>query len=201
MKLQSNPAIEQLIRDDFVQVIAEEMDKVAIRGGDSNQPNGLMLATGINSVAIGTNGGSITLDKVLDLKASVSTSNGDVSTCGFLTNSSVEGAISKLKDSNGSYHLSPYGTELGQQQIASRRLMISNNVPSTLTKGSSSNNCSALIYGDFSQLLLGMFGDLEIEVDIYSQFQSGGVQVRALQAFDVGVRQPSAFGVIADITT
>ena len=48
--------------------------------------------------------------------------------------------------------------------------MVSNNVPSNLTKGSSSGVCSALIYGNFSDLLIGLFGDSEILVDPYSAF-------------------------------
>ena len=152
-------------------------------------------------MAIATNGGAITLDKMLDLKQSVAIDNADLPTAGFLTNTKVENALSKLKDGNSAYHLSPYGGEIGQQQLASRRMMISNNVPSNLTKGSSSGVCSAAIYGNFSDLLIGLFGSLELLTDPYTQFQSGGVGVRALQGVDVSVRHPESFGAILDITT
>ena len=79
--------------------------------------------------------------------------------------------------------------------------MISNNVPSNLTKGSSSGVCSAAIYGNFSDLLIGLFGTLELLVDPYTQFQSGGVGIRALQGVDIAVRHAESFGAIQDITT
>ncbi len=201
MQLQATPEIEELIRQDFVALLAQKLDQVAINGGGSNEPSGILQTSGIGSVVIGSNGGAITLDKMLDLKQTVAVDNADIPTAGFLTNTKVENALSKLKDGNSAYLLNPYGTEIGQQQFAGRQLMISNNVPSNLTKGSSSGVCSAAIYGNFSDLLIGLFGTLELLVDPYTQFQSGGVGIRALQGVDVQVRHPESFGAILDITT
>lgn len=201
MQLQATPEIEELIRQDFVALLAQKLDQVAINGGGSNEPSGILQTSGIGSVVIGSNGGSITLDKMLDLKQTVAVDNADLPSAGFLTNTKVENALSKLKDGNSAYLLNPYGTEIGQQQFAGRRMMISNNVPSNLTKGSSSGVCSAAIYGNFSDLLIGLFGTLELLVDPYTQFQSGGVGIRALQGVDVQVRHPESFGAILDITT
>ena len=201
MQLQATPEIEELIRQDFVALLAQKLDQVAINGGGSNEPSGILQTSGIGSVVIGSNGGAITLDKMLDLKQTVAVDNADLPSAGFLTNTKVENALSKLKDGNSAYLLNPYGTEIGQQQFAGRSLMISNNVPSNLTKGSSSGVCSAAIYGNFSDLLIGLFGTLELLVDPYTQFQSGGVGIRALQGVDVKVRHPESFGAILDITT
>ena len=201
MQLQATPEIEELIRQDFVALLAQKLDQVAINGGGSNEPSGILQTSGIGSVVIGSNGGAITLDKMLDLKQTVAVDNADLPSAGFLTNTKVENALSKLKDGNSAYLLNPYGTEIGQQQFAGRQLMISNNVPSNLTKGSSSGVRSAAIYGNFSDLLIGLFGTLELLVDPYTQFQSGGVGIRALQGVDVKVRHPESFGAILDITT
>ena len=131
----------------------------------------------------------------------VAVDNADVASCAFVTNTVVENALSKLKDGNSAYHLSPYAGAIGSQQIANRSFMVSNNVPSNLTKGSSSGVCSALIYGNFSDLLIGLFGDSEILVDPYSAMQTGVTAVRILQAIDVKVRHAESFGAIQDITT
>ena len=98
-----------------------------------------------------------TLDHLLDLKKEVAVPNADVATCGFLTNAKVESVLAKAKDSQNQYLPSPYGIELGSSQIAGRRMEISNNVPSNLTKGTGTN-LSAVIYGNFADLLMGMFG-------------------------------------------
>ena len=98
-----------------------------------------------------------TLDHLLDLKKEVAVDHADVATCGFLTNAKVESVLAKAKDSQSQYLLSPYGTELGRSQMAGRRFEVSNNVPSNLTK-CSGTNLSAVIYGNFAGLLIGMFG-------------------------------------------
>ena len=95
-----------------------------------------------------------TLDHQLDLKKEVAVDNADFATCGFLTNAKVEAVLARAKDSQSQYLLSPYGVELGRSQIAGRRFEVRNNVFSNLTKGSGTG-MSALIYGNFSDLLIG----------------------------------------------
>ena len=112
------------------------------------------------------------------------------------TSAAVE-AKAKAKDSQSQYLLSPYGAELGRSQIAWRRLEVSNNVPSNLTKGSGTN-LSAVIYGNFADLLIGMFGQLEILVDPYTDFAKGTVGVRALQSIDIAVRHAESFAAMTD---
>lgn len=198
MQLQATPDIEQLIRADFVALLADAIDTAAINGsGSSSQPTGILQTSGIGSVAGGTNGLSPHLDHLLDLKKEVAVDNADVATCGYLTNAKVEAVLAKLKDSDAAYLLSPYGTELGRTQIAGRRLEVSNNVPSDLTKGSGTN-LSAIIYGNFSDLLIGMFGQLEILVDPFTDFARGTVGVRALQSIDIAVRHPESFAAMTD---
>ena len=122
------------------------------------RPGGILNTSGIGSVAGGTNGLAPTLDHLLDLKKEVAVDNADVASCGYLTNAKVEAVLSKAKDSQSQYLLSPYGAELGRSQIAGRRLEVSNNVPSNLTKGSGTN-LSAVIYGNFADLLIGTVRD------------------------------------------
>ena len=122
-----------------------------------------------------------TLDHLLDLKKEVAVDNADVVTCGFLTNAKVESVLAKAKDSQNQYLLSPYGAELGRSQIAGRRLEVSKNVPSNLTKGSGTN-LSAVIYGNFADLLTGLYGTLEMLVDPYTDFAKGTTGIRALLA-------------------
>ena len=198
MQLGSTPEIETLIRQDFIALLAEAIDAAAINGlGSSSQPLGILQTSGIGSVAGGANGAAPTLDHLLDLKAAVAVDNADVATAGFITTPGVEAALAKLKDSQGQYHLSPYGAELGSSQIAGRRLMASNNVPSDLSKGSGTD-LHAIIYGNFADLLIGLFGSLEILVDPYTDFAKGSVGVRALQSIDVAVRHPESFAAMVD---
>lgn len=198
MQLQATPDVESLIRSDFVALLAEAIDAAAINGsGSSSQPQGILQTTGIGSVAGGANGAAPTLDHLLDLKAAVAIDNADSASAGFISTPAVESALAQLKDSQGAYHLSPYGAELGRSQISGRRFIASTNVPSNLTKGSGTD-LHAIIYGNFADLLIGMFGSLEILVDPFTDFAKGTVGVRALQSIDIAVRHAESFAAMVD---
>ena len=198
MKLQSTPEIEQTIRNGFISIIANAIDAAALNGsGSSNQPTGVMQTSGIGSVAGGTNGLAPTLDHLFDLKKAVAIDNADVGSAAFVTNAKVEAVLSKLKDGNSNYLLSPYGNEIGRQQIASRRFEVTNAIPSNLSKGSGSN-LSAILYGNFADLYIGLFGELEILVDPYTDFAKGTTAVRILQSIDIKVARPESFSVMVD---
>ena len=138
-----------------------------------------------------------TLNHLLDPNKEVAVDNAYVATCGFLTNAKVESVLAKAKDSQNQYLLSPYGAELGRSQIAGRRLEVSNNVPSNLSKGSGTN-LSAVFYGNVAGLLIGMFAQLEILVDSYIDFAKGTVGILALPSINIAVRHPESFAPLQD---
>jgi len=74
-------------------------------------------------------------------------------------------------------------------------------VPSDLTKGTSSGVCSAAIFGNFSDLMIGMFGGLDVLVDPYTGSSTGATRVALYQDIDVAVRHAESFAAIKDITT
>ena len=65
------------------------------------------------------------------------------------------------------------------------------------------NNESALIYGDFSELLIGIWSALDVLVNPYeaTAYSKGNVMVRAMATADIALRNPAAFvkatGVLA----
>ena len=166
------------------------LDGYALRGGDC-------LDAPAGDVAGGANGAAPDWADIVSLETEVAVDNADVGSLAYLTNAKVEAVLAKLKDSDAAYLLSPYGSELGRTQIAGRRLEISNNVPSNLTKGTGTN-LSAVVYGNFADLLIGMFGQLEILVDPYTDFAKGTVGVRALQSIDIAVRHAESFAAMQD---
>ena len=74
--------------------------------------------------------------------------------------------------------------------------------PSDLTKGSSSGVCSAMIFGDWSQLLMGSWGNSpDILVDPYSSSSDGTVKIVVFSEVDLAVRHAQSFSKIIDYTT
>ena len=63
--------------------------------------------------------------------------------------------------------------------------------------------CSALIYGNWSDLLLGYWSAFDLLVNPYEStaYSKGNVQIRGMLTMDVQVRQPASFAAIQDLTT
>ena len=79
---------------------------------------------------------------------------------------------------------------------------MTNNVPSNLTKGSSSGVCSSAIFSsDWSMLCLGIFGGLDMTVDPYSLATTGQIRITLNQYHDWACRQPGAFASSDDLLT
>jgi len=213
--LQGTPGIEELVRRDLTDGINLAIDLGILNGsGSSGQPTGIMQTSGIGSVAMGTNGGAITLEKVVDLEAAVMNVNGAVNpgNVAYLTNYKVLAALKKLRaggstTGDGPFLFNTDGASLGRGPtpgtLNGYPLAPTNQVPSNLTKGSSSGVCSALLMGDFSQAIVGFWGNgLEITVgEDADDFSKALTSVRGIVTYDVAVRDPKSFAAILDITT
>jgi HK97 family phage major capsid protein len=55
-----------------------------------------------------------------------------------------------------------------------------------------------VLFGNFNDLLIGMWGGLDITVDPYTSSTTGTVRVVALQSVDVGVRHAESFAKGSD---
>ena len=200
--LESDPSIEQIVRDDLLAAVANKIEDVAIEGGASNEPTGITQTSGIGSVAIGTNGGAPTWAMVTNLVKEVEIDNAAINgdTLAFLTNPKVKSKMANtVRVASTDSHMilnDPYNNLYGYD------IGITTNVPSDLTKGSTSGSCSAVIYGDFSQLMLGVFGGgPDVLIDPYTNSASGSVRIVVHQEVDVAVRHAQSFAACLDVTT
>ena len=145
--------VESFVRNDLATVLALAIDLAAINGsGSNNQPTGILNTSGIGSVAGGTNGLAPAWSHLVDLESAVSIANADVGTLGYLTNAKVRGKLkqtSKVSGQNG------FIWEAGNTPVNGYMAGVSNQVPSNLTKGSSSGVCSAILFGNFADLIIG----------------------------------------------
>lgn len=198
MLLQTSPDVESLLRNDMALNIASGIDKAAIAGGGSNEPVGILGTSGIGDVPGGTNGLAPTWANVLALIATVQNANG--AAAGFLT---TFNAIKKMRSTVRVASTDSRMIQEGRDSLADYPLSASNNVPNTLTKGTSGAVCSALIFGDFSQVLIGVWSELDVLVNPYetTAYSKGNVQIRAMATLDVKLRHPLAFAATKDLVT
>ena len=77
---------------------------------------------------------------------------------------------------------------------------VSNNVPSNLTKGSGTN-LSAIIFGNWRDLIVGQWGGIDLQADPYTAGDEGAVIVRVFVDVDVALRHAASFSAMQDSIT
>lgn len=196
--LQSSLDVESFVREDIMLTIALAIDKAAIAGsGQNNQPLGILNTTG---VALVTTGGSVGYEHVVKLETELASANADVGKLAYLTNARVRGIL-KTTFINPNYSAIPIwmdaGTGDGTGIVNGYKAMVSNQVPNNLGEN---QNRSAIIFGNWDDLIIGEWGAIDIQVNPYVLGTSGTVRVRILQDVDIAIRHPESFAVIKDIS-
>lgn len=193
--LQSSVSAEQFVRQDLATVLAIELDRAAINGsGSGAEPTGILNTGSIGSVAIGTNGGAPTWASIVGLESAVAVSNADVGALGYLTNAKVRGKLKTTPKVSG-YPTYIWGDN---GMVNGYNVGVSNTVPATLSKGTSSGTLSAMIFGNFNDAIYGLWSGLDILVDPYTGSSTGTVRVVALQDADFKVRHAESFAADVD---
>jgi HK97 family phage major capsid protein len=201
--IQTNQSVEAMILTDIMKGMAQALQAAVINGaGSSGVPTGILGTSGIQSVAMDTNGAAISFAKTMDLFKAVANANANLDNCKWITNPKVFAeAMQTPIDSGSGAMIIPYNSFFGgaKGQIAGYDVLSTSSVPSDLTKGSSSSICSALLFGDFSQVVVGQFGGIDIVVDDATNARTGTRAITINQYNDVVVKQPGAIGAIKDI--
>lgn len=202
--LQASLDVEAFVRADLAMVVGQTIQLAAINGsGTPPEPYGVLNTAGIGSVAGGTNGLAPTYDHMVDLETAVGNANADVGALGYLTNSKFRGKLRKTQEfaSTNGKAIWLNGRERGIGDVLGYDAFVTNSVPSNLVKGSSGAVCSAMIFGNWADLVIGMWGGLDLMLDPYALATSGGKRVIALQDVDIAIRRVASFAAMKDALT
>ena len=186
---QANPAIEQLTRDDFAQVVGLAVDKALLHGtAAAKQPVGILATAGIQTAALG----AVTWAALVAMLEKLGLEN--VTPNAIVTHAKAATKLqTTLKNAaNGAEYLLQNG------RIAELPAYITNQ----LDAKAGSPATGRVIAGDFSQIVIGEWGVTEILANPYAAgyYEKGDVQIRILHTMDAVVRQPKAFVVADDLT-
>lgn len=196
--VQSSIGVDSFVQSQLNSAIQIALDAAAINGsGSGGQPTGILNTSGIGSVAMGTNGAVPTYAKLVDTITEVAVDNADFGNLAWLTTPGIRGVLQKTALDSGSGLF--VWERLQQNSLLGYRAEVSTNVPSTLTKGSSSD-CHAIIFGNWQQLLIAQWGGLDLLVDPYTQGTQSLIRVIANSWWDIALRQAASFAAIKDAT-
>lgn len=200
---QSDPSIEQVIRDDFAAQLANGIDTAVFHGtGTSGQPTGIINSSP-NSASIGTNGGAPTYGLLTSMVRENAIDNLlDPTSTWFINSRTMAKLMVTPRQSSGveGNFIIPPDASASDLRMLGYRAFVSNNLASNLTKGSGSS-LSAAFFGRPSDVLIGQWGGIEVLVDPYTAVTTGTVRLRVFQTIDIGLRYASSWCVASDIST
>jgi len=203
LMLESVPAIEQVVRNDLLASIADRIEYYAINGtGSSGQPTGILNNGSVNNLDIsaGTDVDSLTWADIVALVKLVEEDNALINpmTAGFLSHPAVKAKLASTARVSGTD--SVFLLNQPWDEMYGYKARFTSNVPTDLDPGDGGNDASALIFGDFSQLMVGLFGAPSILVNPYSNDKSGSVRITIHQEVDVALRHPESFAITDEVS-
>jgi HK97 family phage major capsid protein/HK97 family phage prohead protease len=176
--IQSSLSVEALIRNDLTSAIALTIDKAGLEGaGTSGAPTGILSTSGVNTVTAFA-AANPTFAEVVTLETAIAEDNALMGNLAYILPAGMYGALKTTEKAAGTaqFVIEPGGTMNGYRAIVSNQATAGN-----------------LYFGNFSDLLIGMFGGLDIVVDPYTASTTGTIRVVALQSVDVAVRHAVSF--------
>lgn len=177
--LQSTPSVEALVRDDLTQALALAIDAGALKGtGSSGQPTGLYATSGINTDSFA--GATPTWAEIVGLETLVAEDNALLGNLAYIAPAGLYGTLKTTAKANNQaiFAVDPDGTMNGYRTIVSNQA-----------------TAGYLLFGNFSDCLIGMWSGLDLTVDPYTASTTGTVRVVALQTVDVAVRHAVSFAL------
>ena len=180
--MQSTPDAEAIVRGDLVAAIAQAIDYAGYYGtGTSNQPLGLSNYTGINAVDFAA--ANPTYAELVQMETEIAADNADVNSMAYVLNARGRGAAKTTPKFASGASVSDAGViwESGNT-LNGYRAEVTNQVQD-----------GDVFFGNFADLVVGMWGGLDMTVDPYSLSKSGGLRIVVFQDVDFAVRRVESF--------
>ena len=177
LMIQSSIDVENLIRNDLAQSMAIAIDDAALEGsGSSGNPTGITNTSGINSVSL-SSAAAPTFAEMVSMETAVRVDNALLGDLAYIVHPTNYGTLKTTEKATNTAQFIAVNDEInGYKVIVSPQLTANN-----------------YVFGNFDDLLVGMFGGLDIVVDPFSNSTSGTVRIVALQSVDVAVRHAVSF--------
>lgn len=184
---QSSMDVEAFIRGDLASAHALAWDVAVMHGtGSNNQPTGIYTAGSVNAVAMG---GVPTFGKLVDMVTEVLKDNALNGSLAFATTPGMAGKLAQTVVAASTDTRMIWSGALDNGNLAGYKAISSNQVSAVLGGGSE----HGLIFGNWSEAMIGMWGALELVVDPYSKKKQGMIEVTSFQLCDVALRHVGSF--------
>ena len=177
MLMQSTPDAEALVRRDLATALALTIDAAGYYGtGTDKQPRGIANHTGINAVTFKAEQPSF--GELVAMETEISADNADVASMAYVADSHFRGHAK---------------TTLRHEGVAGTIWEVGNTVNGYRTEITNQIRRGDVFMGNFADLVVLMWGGLELRADPYSKSLSGTLRITAFQDVDFILRRTESF--------
>lgn len=192
---QSTPSAEMMVRNDLLAITQRGIDRAGLHGtGASNQPTGVYSASDVNSEAFN---GVPTFAHVVAMESAVLADDADVGVMGYVTTPEVRGLCKTTQMFSSSNGVAVWTGGVENGEMNGYRALASNQILKTLGSGAE----HGMIFGVWSELLVGEWGAMELTVDPYSKKKQGTIEVTIHAIVDIALRHGQAFCKATNLQT
>ena len=176
---QSSLGIEALVRENLARDLALALDYAGFYGdGSANSPIGIKSAVGVGSKTFA--GANPTFAELVEMETAVALQNADVDSMAYIANAAFRGyAKSTKKFADESSTIWEQGNTVNGYNALTTNQVATGDV----------------FFGNFSDLIVGMWGGLEVMVDPYTGSDKGQLKIVVMQDVDFAVRRAQSFVV------
>ena len=178
---QSALGIEALVRDDLAKSLALALDYAGFYGdGSSNSPIGINATSGVGFKGFAA--AQPTFAELVDMETAIALENADVASMAYIAGAAFRGHAKSTKR---------FPTSGADATIWEAGNMINGYEAITTNQVATGD----VFFGNFADLIVGMFGGLEVIVDPYTNSASGRIRLVSMLDADFGVRRAKSFVV------
>lgn len=183
---------EGMIRDSISAAIALAIDKAGIHGsGSANQPTGIYAAGDVNAKAMG---GVPTFAKLIDMITEVAKDNAILGTLGWATTPGMAGKLMQTLVASAAGSAMIWNGKINDGLLCGYKSIASNQVSSVMTGSTTTGGSEhGIVFGNWADLLIAMFGGLEIVVDPYALKKQAMIEYTIYGMADVALRHGQSF--------
>lgn len=197
--LQSSLELDAMSRVEFAEAHSRAIDKAAIHGlGAAGQPVGIYVAPDVNAFPFA---GVPTFDKMINAETEVAKDNAIRGSLGWMTTPGVAGLLMRTLVATAAGSDMVWTGPFEEGRAANYPAVSTTQVSATMLGSAETGGTEqGMIFGNWAEVLFGLFNTMELVVDPFSQKKKGVIEVTSFQMADLILRHGESFVKVTGAT-
>jgi HK97 family phage major capsid protein len=194
---------ETAVESDMLKVLAIGLDTAVLAGnGSGANPTGILYDSNATVLTLSGdtgNGADMTFQDALNFENLLTQSNADRGSIAFVTTPAVRSKLKQTPKIN-SGQVYPEFVWSPDNTVNGYKALVTNEMPNGLTKGSGTN-LNSIIFGNFEDAVLALWGGIDIVVNPYINVSSGAIQYNLFQEMATQRMHSNSFVISTAVAT